>query len=90
MAAAKGISAWGIASLVLLLGDLGFRQYNSDLHDQTGSPLIPWYYFNQICAVVMLAAVVCGVIAMRRGSKWWALTVAPALLFAVIYYFGDL
>jgi hypothetical protein len=25
-----------------------------------------------------------------RGSKWWALTVAPALLFAVIYYFGDL
>ena len=67
------ISAWGIASLVLLLGDLGFREYNSYLHDRTGSPLIPWFYFNQICAVVMLAAAVCGLIAMRRGSKWWGL-----------------
>jgi hypothetical protein len=89
-AAAKGISAWGIASLVLLLGDLGFGEYNNYLHDRTGAPLIPWFYFNQICAVVMLAAVVCGIIAMRRGSTWWGLTVAPALWFAFVCYLNDL
>jgi carbon starvation protein CstA len=90
MAAAKGISAWGIASLVLPLGGRGFGEFNLDLYDHTGRPWISFGVANQICVVVLLAAVVCGVIAMRRGSKWWALTVAPALLFAVIYYFGDL
>jgi hypothetical protein len=90
MAAAKGISAWGIASLVLVLGGLGVGEFNLYLYDHTGRPWISFAVVNQICVVVLLAAVVCGVIAMRRGSKWWALTVAPALLFAVIYYFGDL
>jgi carbon starvation protein CstA len=60
------------------------------LYDHSGRPWISFAVANQICVVVLLAAVVCGIIAMRRGSKWWALTVAPALLFAVIYYFGDL
>jgi len=30
------------------------------------------------------------VIVTRRGNKWSMLAVAPALLFAVIYYFGGL
>jgi hypothetical protein len=46
--------------------------------------------YYQICVVVLLVAAACGIIAMRRGSKWWALTVTPALLFAVFCYFGDL
>jgi hypothetical protein len=40
-----------------------------------GRPWISFAAANQICVVVQLAAVVCGIIAMRRGSKWWALTV---------------
>jgi carbon starvation protein CstA len=90
MAVAKGIPAWGIASLVLLLGEIGFGEYNLYLYDHTGRPWIPFAVANQICVIVQLAAVACGVVAMRRGSKRWALTVAPALLFAVICYFGDL
>jgi hypothetical protein len=90
MTAAKGISAWGIASLVLLIGGRGFGEYNLYLYDSTGKPWISFAVANQICVIVLLAAVVCGVIAMRRGSKWWALAVAPAVLFAVVYYFGDL
>jgi carbon starvation protein CstA len=90
MSAAKGISAWGIASLVLLLGEVGFGEYNLYLYDHTGRPWISFAVANQMCVVVQLAAVVSGVIAMRRGSKWWALTVVPAVLVAVICYFGDL
>jgi hypothetical protein len=86
----KGISTWGIASLVLLLGSVGFGEYNLYLYDHTGRPWIWFTVYYQVCVVVLLAAVVCGVIAMRRGSKWWALTVAPAFLLAVICYFGDL
>jgi hypothetical protein len=90
MATAKGMSAWGLASLVLLLAGRGFGEYNLYLYDHTGRPWISFAVANQICVVVLLGAVLRGVIAMRRGSKWWALTVAPALLFAVIYFFGDL
>jgi hypothetical protein len=90
MAAAERISAWGVASLVLLLGGRGFGQFNLYLYDHTGRPWISFAVANQMCIVVLLAAVLSGLIAMQRGSKWWALTAAPALLFAVIYYFGDL
>jgi hypothetical protein len=90
MASAKGMSGWGIASLVLLLGEIGFGEYNLYRYDHTGRPLIWFTVYHQICVVVLLAAVVCGVIAMRRGSKWWALTVVPALLLAVVCYLGDL
>ncbi|HKY19761.1 MAG TPA: hypothetical protein VJM31_00965 [Vicinamibacterales bacterium] len=89
MTAAKRISAWGIASLALLLGEVGFGEYNLYLYYRTR----PWISFdvaNQICVVVQLAAVVCGIIAMRRGSKWWALTVAAALLIALRCFLGDL
>jgi hypothetical protein len=71
MAAAKVISAWGIASLMLLLGGRGFGEYNLYLYDHTGTPLISFAVANQICVAVLLEAVVCGVIAMRRGTKWW-------------------
>jgi hypothetical protein len=87
---AKRISAWGIASVVLLLAGRGFGEYNLSVYDNTGKPWVSFATANQVCVVVLLAAVVCGVVAMRRGSKWWALSVAPSLLFALVYYFGDL
>ena len=90
MAAAKGSSAWGIASLALLLGMLGFGEYNLYLYDHTGRAWIWFTAYYQVCVVVMLAAVGCGVVAMRRGSKWWALTVIPALVFAVLCYLAEL
>ncbi len=90
MAVAKRISVWGIASLALLLVGRGFGEYNLYVYDHTGSPWMSFSDANRICFLVLLGAVVCGIIAMRRGSKWWALTVPPALLLAVIYFLGDL
>jgi carbon starvation protein CstA len=89
-AAAKRLSGWGIASLVLLLGDFVFGEYLLYVYDRTGRPLIPWVIANQICAALQLAAVVCGLIAMRRGSVWWGLIVAPAIWFAFVCYLNDL
>jgi hypothetical protein len=89
-AAKRRISGWGIVSLMLLLGGRGFGEYNLYLYDHAGRPWVEFGVANQICVVVLLASVVCGIIAMRRGSKWWVLVVAAALLFAVIYYLGDL
>lgn len=90
MAVMRGLSGWGIASLMLLLVGRGFGEYNLYLYDYTGRPWITFALANQICVVVLLAAVICGIIAMWRGSNWWTLTVVPAMLFAIVYYFGDL
>jgi carbon starvation protein CstA len=70
--------------------DIVFGEYLLYVYDRTGRQLIPWVVVNQICAAVQLAAVVCGLIAMRRGSKWWGLIVAPALWFAFVCYLNDL
>jgi carbon starvation protein CstA len=88
--AAKGTLGWGIGSVVLLLAGRGFGEYNLYLYDHTGTPWISFDIANQICAVILLVATICGIVAMRRGSMWWVLTVIPSLLFAVIYYLGDL
>jgi hypothetical protein len=89
MAAANRISLWGIASLVLMVGGIGFGEYNLYLYDHTGTPRIPWTVYNKICVIVQLAAVIFGLIAVRRGSVWWALPVAPALYAALVCFFGE-
>lgn len=65
-AAAKGISAWGIVGLVLLLRG----EYNLYMYDEPADCGCPFVVAKQICIVVLLAAVVCGVIPKSgRGSK---------------------
>jgi len=83
MAFAKYISIWGIASLALLVGGCylaDYRQY-PQFSGATGF---------ELCAVLQLAAAVCGVVAMRRGSRYWLWTVVPAALLALACYFGEL
>jgi carbon starvation protein CstA len=85
------LSKWGIASLALLLGGYAVDKYNLYLYDQGRERL--FFYFataNQFCVIVELGAVVCGALAMRRQSKWWLLTVVPAVLLTVVCFFGDL
>ena len=89
MAAARGVSAWGIASLALLLAGWAYRWYTLYLFDHR-SLWASWAEVSQICAAVMFASAVSGVVAMWRGSKWWVLTVAPALLWAVGCWLADL
>jgi carbon starvation protein CstA len=87
----KRISQWGIASLLLLLGGFAFGQYNLYLYDHGRTMLLPsWTAVHQVCAVVEFAAVVCGVIAIRRQSPLWLLTVLPAAWMAIVCFLNDL
>lgn len=91
MAIAKRISAWGIASLVLLVGQFVFGEYNLYVYDHHRTPLLSNATDLQLCAVVLLASAVCGVIAIRRGgSTWWMMIVLLATLMALSCYFGEI
>jgi hypothetical protein len=84
------ISKWGVASVALLVGEIAVGEYNLYQHDHGQRPLLAFWQADRLCVLVQLAAVVCGVIAMRRGSKWWALTVIPAIWLALTCFFGEL
>lgn len=86
---ANRISKWGIASLVLLLGEIAFGEYNLYLYDHGGKPLLSFAKADQLCVVVHLASVFCGVMAMRRGSRWWVLTALPSAWMAVGCFLGE-
>jgi hypothetical protein len=90
MTIAKQISIWGIVSLVLLVADRVVAECNLYLSDHHQKPLFSSATGFQLCFVLQLAAAVCGVVAIRRGSRWWLLTVVPAILLALGCYFGEL
>ena len=84
------ISIWGIASLVLLVVHFLLSTYDIYLLDHYHRPLFGSDARLQICAVVQLAAAVCGIIAVRRGgSMWWLGTALMAAFLALGCYFGE-
>jgi hypothetical protein len=58
--------------------------------EDLGHPLFSRFRGLEQCAIAQLAATVCGIIAMRRGSKWWAMTVFPAAWLAFTCWIGEL
>jgi hypothetical protein len=83
------INKWGVASLLLTVGDYLFWAYSFHRED-LGRPLFSRLTGLEQCVVVQLAAVVCGVIAIRRGSPAWGITVLAATLIALSCFFGEL
>ena len=93
MQGATGIAGkwWGIASLVLLVVGWTFVEYNLYLYDHDRKMLFRyWAEVNQFALVIELAAVGCGIVAVRRQSRWWGLSVGAAALLSLIYFFGDM
>lgn len=89
MSFARRISKWGIASLLLFLVERAIAEYELHLDSQRAPVLFgDWSAANQFCGVVQLAAVVCGVVAVRRQSYWWLLTVLPAAWLSLVCFFG--
>ena len=86
----RGISIWGLASLLLFLGSFVIFQYSFHLYDTGRPPLFSTLANYELCVVAQVAAAVCGFVAMKRGSKWWAWTAFPATLMAVGCYFSEL
>jgi hypothetical protein len=83
------MNVWGIASLLLLVGDYLLWWYSFELED-VGRPLFSRVTGLEQCAVAQLSAVVCGAIAMKRGSNWWALIIVPAAWLFLSCFFGVL
>jgi hypothetical protein len=83
------INKWGIASLLLLVGDYLFWWYSFHMED-LGHPLFSRVTGLEQCVVAQLASTVCRIIAMRRGSKWWVMTVVPAVWLAFTCFIGEL
>ena len=80
---------WGVASLLLLVGDYLLWWYSFRRED-AGHALFSRVTGLEQCVVVQLAAVVCGIVAMKRGGPWWVVTVIPAALIALSCFFGEL
>jgi hypothetical protein len=89
-ALAQKISLWGLASLVLFVGEIGVGSYDLYRRNHYGAPLFSYAAGLEICAAVQLAAAVCGVVAVKRGaSMWWMAVVLPAAFLAIGCYFGE-
>ncbi len=84
-------SAWGFASLILLVGGFGVDAYNGYLLHDRHTPLFASVTASLLCAIVQVAAVICGVMAIRcSGRMYWLWTVLPAIYLALLCYFGEL
>jgi hypothetical protein len=83
------INKWGLASLLLLVGDYLLWGYSFHLED-LGRPLWSRVTGLEQCVVAQVTTVVCGIVAMKRGSPWWVVTVIPAALIALSCFFGEL
>jgi hypothetical protein len=76
---------------VLLVVGWAFVEYNLYLYDHERKMLFRyWAEVYQVSLVIELAAVGCGIVAGRRQSRWWGLSVGAAALLSLIYFFGDM
>jgi hypothetical protein len=84
------ISWWGIASLALLFGQYAFGEYNFRLEDVGQPGLVSRTTHYELCLVVQSAAAICGIMAVKRGTKLWVLSIIPAAILALQCLSGDL
>lgn len=87
---ARGVPFWGIGSLLLLVGYYVLWEYNFRLEDLGQQTLFSRVTGYKLCFSSQLAAAVCGIIAMRRESVWWVITVVPAAWLALGCSLGEL
>ena len=86
----KAVAWWGLASVGLLIGQYVFGEYNFRLEDAGHATLASRTTHYYLCVLVQTAAAVCGIIAMKRGSKWWLLIVVASAILALQCLLGDL
>ena len=80
---------WGIAAVVFAVGQQAFDEWNLYLYDHGRPQVVSFLRAAEICVVVQLAAVICGIVAMRHGTKWWVIIVLLALIKGLGCFFGE-
>ena len=81
---------WGIASLLLLVGNFAFSEYNLHLQDIGQHKILSTAADCELCLLMNLAAAAFGIVAIRRESRWWLMTVIPATWLAIVCFLCDL
>ena len=84
------VNKWGIAGLLLFFGDVLVSRYSFWLHDSGKAPLFSTTTNYEQAVVACFGAVVCGIMAMRRGSKGWLVLVLLAAWGMVVNFLGEL
>lgn len=68
------LNGWGIAALVIFIGDYWLSRYSFTLQDSGQTPLFSTIATYEQAVVANVAAGVCAFIARRRGHwSWWFL-----------------
>ena len=83
------INIWGTASVILSVGDYLVSWYSFSLH-YSGRALFSTVTTYEQAVVANLAAVVCGIIAVRRGSNWWLFVVLVSAWLMFVNFLGEL
>jgi hypothetical protein len=91
MAFVNRISKWGVASLMLFLGDCAVGEYNLYLDHQRRQILfVDWAAATSSAPLCSWRLSFVASWATRRQSYWWLLIVPPAAWLALVCFLGDL
>jgi hypothetical protein len=84
------INLWGIASVIFFVGDYLVSCYSFSLQDSGRAPLFSTTTNYEQAVIANLAALVCGIVAVRRGSNWWLFLVLASTWGLIVNFLGDL
>lgn len=79
------LNKWGIVSVTVLLAAYATEWACYSMAPQIRATTCYW-----LCFSLQSAAMVCGIVATRRGSKWWLLAVLPSAWLAFVCLLGEL
>jgi hypothetical protein len=81
---------WGVASALLLVVSRRLGWYNFELEMSHRTPLMSSYTDYRLCFAMQVTAIVCAIIAARRGTKLWYMLLVPEGWFAFVCFLGEL
>jgi hypothetical protein len=84
------INPWGIAALILFIGDFWISEYSFHLQSSGEVPLFSTITNYEQAVVANLVAGVCAYIASRHGHWSWRFLVLLSAWFAIVNFLGDL
>jgi hypothetical protein len=84
------INMWGLASVVLLVGNYLVGSYSFYQQGSGQVPLLSTVANHGLCVVMQLTAALCGIVAMRRGSPLWLFSVIPSAWLAFTCFLGEI
>jgi hypothetical protein len=84
------INPWGIAALIVFVGDFWLSGYSFDLQDSGKEPLFSTTTNCEQAIVANLVAGVCAYLASRHGHWSWRFLILLSAWFAIVNFLCEL